>query len=254
VVRGGGAPIHHQQGAGPGVGFLRRQGRQQGSPLVVQGHTAKWIHHPQLLAANQGSHEPGEGCGVRRREAVSGQQHIQGRQPSRIRGGGDDGLAAGHLRHAPGQGIGPAKMAGHQADEESSVLIRHHHCRVHVLGDQQRRHGAYHDACGTQADVPGVGWPGPGEGIREPGEPEQAESLALMSRATGGVGDVVVQVQIRIQDTGQRPAQGGAPGGQRPDGQPAQSVTCRAACRVLAKSSAVWAKLTMAHSKPEGAR
>ena len=99
--------------------------------------------------------------------------------------------------------------------------------------------------------VPALAAPGRGEGIRKPGEPELADTLALTGRYAG---DVLVQMQIRPQDTGQRPAQGGAPGGQRPDGQPAQKVTFRAASRVAAKSSPVWAKLTMAHSKPDGAR
>ncbi|GAB7079076.1 hypothetical protein JCM14635_07490 [Megalodesulfovibrio paquesii] len=85
----------------------------------------------------------------------------------------------------------------------------------------------------------------------------RGESALVREREIG------VQKERGPQRLGQPPPQDRALGGQAPDGQRsgqrsgqlfAQKVTFRAASRVLARSSSLWAKLSMAHSKPEGAR
>ena len=150
--------------------------------------------------------------------------------PWTSRGRGDDRGAPQYLRHLPGQFVGPAQVAGEEADGELPGLIHHHHRRVGILALEIRGDAPHHDPRGHDAhqvvapckSLPeGLGQPGKsqvprlsGQGLRQPAlrpgqppgqPPGQGRALGVRARILMGRVGESIESPIFSNSRGQEP-------------------------------------------------
>ena len=105
------------------------------------------------FAGQQGRIEGPDGIDRQHAGMEAGRHFVKGGQAVHVRRRADDRLTAGKAGDAPGQPVGPAQMAGGEADDVAAAFRAGQHRRVRGFVFQQGRYLAHGDAGGADEDM-----------------------------------------------------------------------------------------------------